>query len=306
MVTPRRIIDITNEVFGVHAGTRALHAKGTLVRGTFTASPEAASLSRATVMQGEPVDVTVRFSNGGGDPDEPDYAQDVRGMAVKIYSPDGAKLDIVAQTAPRFPVRSPDGFAQLLKAGQRSLAQPVRLPLFLARNPTALGGLPANFAALKAPASFATRKYYAIHAYRWVDADGGEHYVRYTLQPEGDEQNISGKEAKERGRNYLFDDLEQRLADGPVRFTLELQVAADGDKVDDPTSTWPDDRRRVNAGTFELTGPDTTRETGDDVLVFDPTHVVDGIELSDDPILHYRRVAYAESIERRSGKKLGD
>jgi len=306
VVTPRRIIDITNEVFGVHAGTRALHAKGTLVRGTFTASPEAASLSRATVMQGEPVDVTVRFSNGGGDPDEPDYAQDVRGMAVKIYSPDGAKLDIVAQTAPRFPVRSPDGFAQLLKAGQRSLAQPVRLPLFLARNPTALGGLPANFAALKAPASFATRKYYAIHAYRWVDADGGEHYVRYTLQPEGDEQNISGKEAKERGRNYLFDDLEQRLADGPVRFTLELQVAADGDKVDDPTSTWPDDRRRVNAGTFELTGPDTTRETGDDVLVFDPTHVVDGIELSDDPILHYRRVAYAESIERRSGKKLGD
>ena len=62
----------------------------------------------------------------------------------------------------------------------------------------------------------------------------------------------------------------------------------------------------MNAGTFELTGPDTTRETGDDVLVFDPTHVVDGIELSDDPILHYRRVAYAESIERRSGKKLGD
>jgi catalase len=306
VVTPRRVIDICNEVFGVHAGRRALHAKGTLVRGTFTASPEAAELTTATVMQGDPVDVTVRFSNGGGDPDEPDYAQDVRGMAVKIYDPGGAKLDIVAQTAPRFPVRSPDGFAQLLKAQQRSLTQPVRLPLFLARNPTALGGLPANFAALKAPASFATRKYYAIHAYRWVDADGGEHYVRYTLQPDGDEQNISGKEAKERGANYLFDDLEQRLADGPVRFTLELQIAEDGDKVDDPTSTWPDDRRRVSAGTFELTGPDTTRETGDDVLVFDPTHVVDGIELSDDPILHYRRVAYAESIERRSGKKLGE
>ena len=33
--------------------------------------------------------------------------------------------------------------------------------------------------------------------------------------------------------------------------------------------------------------------------VFDPTRVVDGIELSDDPILRYRAGAYSESVSRR-------
>jgi catalase len=306
VVTPRQVIDVCNEVFGKHAGTRALHAKGTLVKGTFTATPEAAKLSRAAHMQGDPVDVTVRFSNGAGDPAEPDYAQDVRGMAIKLYVADGARHDIVAQTAPRFPVRTPDGFAQLLKAQQRSPAQAIRMPVFLARNPTALAGLRENLAALKPPASYATRRYYAVHAFKWVDGDGGERFVRYTLVPDGDEENISGKEAKARGADYLADDIVKRVTDGTVRFTLELQVAAEGDDVDDPTSNWPKERERVSAGTFELTGLDETREKGDDVLVFDPTHVVDGIELSGDQILRFRRPAYAESIERRSGTKLGE
>jgi catalase len=305
VVTPRRVIDICNEVFGKHAGVRALHAKGTLVRGTFTASPAAAGLTRAAHMQGEPVDVTVRFSNGSGDPEEPDYAQDVRGMAVKLYLEDGGRHDIVAQTAPRFPVSTPDGFAQLLKAQERSPKQAIRLPVFLARNRSAIGGLPANLAALKPPASYAKRRYYAVHAFKWVDAEGGERHVRYTLEPDGGEENLTGKAAKARGADYLAQDIVKRLGDGPVRYTLALQIAGDGDDVDDPTATWKDSSR-VTAGTFELTGLDTTRETGDDVLVFDPTHVVDGIELSGDPILHFRRVAYAESIERRSGARLGD
>jgi len=57
----------------------------------------------------------------------------------------------------------------------------------------------------------------------------------------------------------------------------------------------------VELGTLELTGLDTTRETGDDVLVFDPMRVTDGIEPSDDQILHVRSPAYSVSVERRSG-----
>ena len=45
----------------------------------------------------------------------------------------------------------------------------------------------------------------------------------------------------------------------------------------------------------------TERETGADVMVMDPTRVTDGIELSDDPILHVRSHAYSVSVERRSG-----
>jgi len=80
-----------------------------------------------------------------------------------------------------------------------------------------------------------------------------------------------------------------------------LQIAAPDDPVDDPTAPWRDDRETVVGGTLELTGLETGRETGADVLVFDPTRVADGIELSDDPILRFRSPAYSASIERRSG-----
>jgi catalase len=84
-----------------------------------------------------------------------------------------------------------------------------------------------------------------------------------------------------------------------VRFSLELQIAAPGDLVDDPTARWPATRERVTLGTLQLTDLDTERETGDDVLVFDPSRITDGIELSDDPVLRFRPAAYSDSVRER-------
>ena len=301
MITPKQAVDALNERFGLHPGHRALHATGTLCGGSFSASAEAAGLTRAAHMQGEPVAVTARLSNGSGTPGLPDYAPDVRGMAVKFYLPDGSRTDIVAQTAPRFPTRTPDGFIEFVRAMERGPSQLWKLPVFLAKHPEALGGLRANAVTLKPPASYASCVYYAIHAFRWIDAAGAERHVRYRWLPEADEPSLSTDEARARGRDYLQVDLRSRLEGEPVRFVLELQLSEDGDPVDDPTAGWRDDRETVAAGTLELTELDTERETGDDVLVFDPTRVTDGIELSDDPILRFRRDAYSVSIERRSG-----
>jgi len=305
VITPEQAVDAINERFGRHPGCRALHAKGTLLAGTFTATPEAARLTRAGHMQGEPVRATVRFSNGAGDPDEPDYGADVRGMATKLYLADDTRTDIVAQTSPRFVGRTPDAFIEFVKAAEPGVQAAWRLPWFLARHREALPGLRTAAAAVKPPASYATMRYYAIHAFRWVDADGGARHVRYRWVPEAGVQTLSGKEAKERGREYLQYEIRTRVERGPVRFTLELQLVPDGTDVDDPTQPWLDDAETLAGGTLELTGPETGRETGGDVLVFDPTRVVDGIELTNDPVLRFRADAYAESIERRSGATRG-
>src|ERR1700726_4411668 len=98
-VTPQEATEAANNAYGRHPGYRALHAKGTLLRGSFAATPEAASLTRAAHFQGDPVLATVRFSNGSGNPRSPDYAPDVRGLAVQLYLPDGSRADIVAQTS---------------------------------------------------------------------------------------------------------------------------------------------------------------------------------------------------------------
>ena len=79
-----------------------------------------------------------------------------------------------------------------------------------------------------------------------------------------------------------------------------LELAADGDPLDDPTALWPDGREHVRVGELSITGLAFDRERDGDVLVFDPTRVTDGIELTDDKILHARSGAYRSSVTRRT------
>jgi catalase len=299
MLGPEQAIDVINDRFGGHPGRRALHAKGTFCAATFTATPAAAALTRAAHMQVGTVEATVRVSNGSGDPSVPDYAPDVRGLAVTFHLPDGSRTDIVAQTVPRFPVRTPEEFIELVRLGGRDLKGAIGLPLFLARHRAALLGLPANAAALRPPPSYAACKYFAVHAFKWADGGGGERFVRYTWLPEAGDQRLMPPAAKRLGRDYLQEEIRERLEAGPARFTLQLQIAAPGDDVDDPSAQWPADRDRVDAGTLTLTGVIEDPERSGDVIVFDAVRVTDGIELSDDPVLQFRPRAYSVSVDRR-------
>lgn len=299
-LTPQDATAAEHAAFGRHPGFRALHAKGLVLAGTFAATPEAARLTRAAHLAGEPVPVTARFSNGGGDPRVPDVKPDVRGLAVKFYLPGGDRTDIVAQTAPRFPVRTPEAFVELIRALGAGPRAAIELPRFLARHPEAISKLAANAGALRPPRSYASVPYYAVHAYRFLDAQGGSRYGRYTLVPETEEPRLWPHQARGRGRDYLQDELRARLERGPVRFSLVLTVAAPGDPVDDPSAKWPAGREQVTLGTVQLTDLDTERERDGDVLVFDPSRVTDGIELSDDPVLRFRPAAYSDSVRERT------
>jgi len=285
------IVDAINEISGVHPGHRAAHAKGTLMTGTFTGA--GTDLTTAAHLQGDPVRVTARFSNGGGDPGIPDYAREGRGMAVKFYLPDGAKTDIVALTLPCFFVRTPEDFLEFTRARK----DPERLmPDWLGAHPEALTAIQAALGA-DPPASYATCAYNSIHSFRWIDAEGGSRFVRYRWEPEAGEQTLSPEDAKARGRDYLQEDL---LARGESAFRLAAIVATEEDAVDDPTVAWPDEREQVEVGRLVVEGPELERERDGDILVFDPTRVIDGIELSDDAILRFRGPAYSVSVERRS------
>jgi catalase len=298
-------VDAMGDVFGRHSGRRAVHAKGILCTGTFTATPEAAALTRAQHMQGQPVEVTVRFSNASGDPHEHDGIPDGRGMATKLYLPDGSRTDILTVTAKQFFARTPEEFVEFNRAiapanGGRPRPRPLQMLWYLARHPKAVPAVRA-IREVRPIAGYDRCRYNSLHAFRWVDADGGARHVRYSWLPEAGELSLEPAEAKQRSPDYLQEDLQERFAGGRVRFTLAVQIAQEGDPVDDARIAWPGDREQVPVGTLELTGLETRRETGDDVLVFDPTRVTDGIELTDDPILRFRPAAYSVSVERRAG-----
>ena len=290
-----------NERFGRYDGYRAAHAKGTFCRGTFTATPEAAGLTRAPHMQGERLPVTVRFSNGSGNPHAPDTALDARGMATKFHLADEGHTDIVAITLPCFFARTPEDFVAFTRASKPVLAgQPgPRFALYLATHREAWRATAAALG-FKAPESYATCAYNAIHAFRWMGVDGSERAVRYEWVPVAGQRSLSRTEARNRGRQYLQEELPERLAREPVRFTLRVQIADPGDPTHDATSVWPEHRTRVVVGTLELTEVDPGRERHGDVVVFDPTNLIDGIELSDDPLPRLRSQAYSISVERRS------
>jgi catalase len=298
------VVDAINDVSGVHPGHRVAHAKGTLCAGTFTATAAAARLTRAAHMQGEPVRATVRFSNGGGDPRIPDYATEGRGMAVKLYLPDGKRTDMVALSLPVFFARTPEDFLDFTRARKPDPAtgrpDPERIGAWLGAHPEAG---PAIQAAVTAPppASYATCEYNGIHAFRYVNAEGEDRFVRFRWEPDAGVQTLSADEARERAPDYLQEEILARVSESGAAFRLVLTLAELGDPVDDPTAAWPPERATVVAGRLELTGPETEREREGDVLVFDPTRLTDGIELTEDPILRFRPRAYAASVERRSG-----
>ena len=299
--TAERAVEAINAISGEHPGHRAAHAKGTLVAGTFTPAPEAAELSSAAHFQGEPVRVTVRFSNGSGNPEAPDNERtEGRGMAIKFYLPDGSTTDIVSLTLPCFFVRDPEDFIEFVGARKPDpeTGQPdmEKIGAFLGDHPETGAALQLILPSLVPPRSYATCRFNSIHAFKL-----GDRWARYRLEPEAGVEALPEEEIDQATPDYLQDDIRERLGSGPVAFRLHARLAEDDDPVDDPTIAWPEERESIELGRIELTGLDTQREQGDDVLVFDPTRVTDGIECSPDPILHIRSHAYSVSVEKRSG-----
>ncbi|OBF86969.1 catalase [Mycobacterium sp. 852002-51163_SCH5372311] len=301
-VTPDDAIDAIRGTGGAQPGYRALHAKGTLYRGTFTATPEASGLSRAKHLDGSAVPALVRFSNGSGNPAQRDGVPGVRGMAVKFTLPDGSTTDVSTQTAQLFVSSTPDGFVDLLKAMRPGLTMPLRMAGFFATHPRAVGALPVLRAASRVPASYATAQYHGLHAFRWVGADGSSRFVRYHLCPAAGEQYLSKPESKD--ADFLTDELDARLQTGPVRFSFQVQIAGPTDSTVDPSARWRSSEM-TDVGTLEITGLDTLREHDGDIVVFDPMRVTAGIEPSDDPVLHFRSRAYSASVKLRTGVDRG-
>ena len=296
---PAEAIDTINARFGVHPRRRTLLSAGTWCRGTFTATPQAAARCRAAHLQGDPVPVLARLSNGAGHPRFPDNVPGIHGLAVKFELPDGA-TDLVCQTVPRFSFRDQDEFIAFVRAGG-SLLAPVKVAAFAATHPRFVRDLPVNAPALRPLAAYATTRFYAIHAFRWLTAGGDGAWVRCDWRPEEREARLNPLEARRRGRFHLQEGVAERLQGGrPVRWTLDVQVAGPDDDPHDPSAHWPSERPRFDAGTLELTEAIPDPEADGRVVVFDPMRLTDGIEPSDDPVLRFRPRAYAVSVERRT------
>jgi catalase len=299
---PVALVEALNKIGGgPREGYRANHAKGVMVAGQFTPSPNARALSKAPQFLG-PVPITVRFSNDSGNLTFSDAAPNARphGISIRMHLPNGATSDLIAISTQAFPVATPEEFLALLQAVIASgagVAKPTPLDRFLATHPSTVRYFTSTH---PATVSFGTLGYYGLNAFKFTNAAGDIHYVRYQIVPTAGQQFLSEAAAAKAAPNYLMDELPARVSKGPVTYTLYAQLANDGDDINDSSVAWPSSNARVELGTISLDKNVADQVEAQRAILFNPVALPDGIEPSADPILAMRFPAYAVSFNQRA------
>ena len=288
-------------LFGLHPGFRPAHARGLMLTGTFTPSPDAVSLTRAPHIARESTPVTARFSSSTGLPSIPDNDPNAnpRGLAIRFHLAEHVHTDIVSHSTDGFPTRTGQEFLEFLRAAAASdpkKPSPSAIEAFLGSHPAALAFVQTP---KPSPSSFAKEGYFGVTAMRFTNKDGVSRYGRYRIIPDAGVEHLDDVTVKGKDPNFLFDELTQRIAAGPISFQIRVQVANDSDTVDDATIHWPEDRPQIDFGKITLTAPVPDSEHQQKIIIFDPIPRVDGIEPSNDPLLELRAAIYLLSGRRR-------
>ena len=303
-----RIVSLANElleqfdqIFGRHPGFRAAHAKGILLAGTFTPARRVERLTRAPHVTRDKTPIVARFSNSTGIPTLPDNTPDAnpRGLAIRFNLAEHVHTDIVSHSTDGFPTRDGKQFLEFLEALAGSgpdTPSPKPVEHFLASHPAALAFVqtPKPF-----PKSFATDTYFAVTAYQFTNASGQTRFGRYRIVPEAGNHYLTQEEVNGLTANYHFEEIAKRIASGPVRFKILVQLAEEQDDTDDATVHWPEERELLEFGTVEMTHTVENDAAEQKQIIFDPIPRVEGIEPSADPLLELRAAIYLLSGRRR-------
>ncbi|TYR78823.1 catalase family peroxidase [Priestia megaterium] len=296
----KKAVDAIEGAVGKFPSYRRAHAKGSYYRAVFTPNGNASSMTTAPHLQNTPVPALVRFSNGSPNPHVADILAPVKGMAVQFQLPDGSVTNMATVTIPIFFAKTPQAFIELLQSFKpdptTGAPDQSKIQAVLEKYPESKPGLMVAKSA-QSPASFATADYFAIHAFYFINAEGKRQAVRYQFVPDTGVQMLSKEEAEERAQEYLTGELEERLAQGPIGFNLCVQIGQEEDPTNDSTVAWQEDRETIVIGHLSITD---IVEDQEENVVFDPTIVPEGIECSEDPVLNFRRAAYADSFGRRN------
>jgi catalase len=236
------ILKTFDAIFGLHPGFRPAHAKGQMLTGTFTPTPEATTLSRAPHFNRPDTPVTARFSDGTGIPLIPDADPNAsrRGFAVRFNLAERVHTDIITHSVDGFPTRTGDEFLEFLRAlaaSSSSNTAPSPIEQFLGTHPAALAFIQAP---KPAPSSFARETYFGITALRFINGQGGARFGRYRLVPYEGNDYLDPATLKTKSASYLFEELDPHVARSPIKFRLLAQLANDDDVVDDATIHWPE------------------------------------------------------------------
>lgn len=293
---------------------RVVHARGTGAYGVFVASKDLSELTRAAVFRpGTQTPVFVRFSSVIHGNHSPETLRDPRGFGIKFYTSEG-NWDLVGNNLPVFFIRDaikfPDMVHSLKPAPDSNLQDPNRFFDFFSHQPEATHMLTRVYSDYGTPANYRQMDGNSVHAYKFVNAGGQVHYVKFHWKSLQGERTLNAKEAaaiQAVDFNHMTRDLVNAIKQGDFpKWDLYIQIlkpeqlaSLDFDPLD-ATKTWPG-VPEVKVGSMTLNrNPDNVfLETEQSALA--PSNLVPGIEPSEDRLLQGRIFAYADTQLHRIG-----
>jgi catalase len=297
-LTPTKIVNALAPPGGPALGHRRNHAKGVCFTGEFQSNGNGASLSTAQVFSKGRWPVLGRFNLATPNPNAADATVRVRGMGLQITTPDGDVWRSAMIDAPVFAVSTPAAFYELLQTAPKGADA---MKAFIGNHPEFLAF--AGWAG-SAPwtSSYAEDPFNGLNSFLFTDASGTSRAVRWSLQPAATPVPIKPDELATKGPNYLEQEITQRVADAPQRWTMVVTVAEPGDNTADPTKAWPKERRTVEVGTLVVNKVIAEPDGPCRDINFDPTILPRGVSVSDDPFPAARSSAYARSYDLRTSE----
>lgn len=300
---------------------RVVHARGYAAHGEFELYKSMKDYTKAAFLQepGSKVPVFTRFSTVAGSRGSAETVRDVRGFAVKFYTEEG-NFDLVGNNIPIFFIQDAIKFPDLIHAvkpephnemPQAASAHDTFWD-FVANNQETAHMIMWHMSDRTIPRSFRMMEGFGVHTFRFVNAEGKAHFVKFHWKPKlgvhslvwDEAQKISGKDP-----DFHRRDLWESIERGQFpEFELGVQIIEEKDEfmfdfdILDATKIWPEEVVPV-----QLIGKMTLNRNVDNVfaeteqVAFHPGHVVPGIDFSNDPLLQGRLFSYTDTQLIRLG-----
>ncbi len=296
---------------------RVVHAKGSGAFGTFTVTKDISEFTRAKFLSGvgTQTDVLLRFSTVAGERGAADAERDVRGFALKFYTPEG-NWDLVGNNTPVFFLRDPLKFPDFIHTQKRdpqtNLRNPTAMWDYWSRSPEALHQMTILFSDRGLPASYRTMNGYGSHTYSFINDQNERVWVKFHFKTAQGIKCISGEDsARQIGedRETHQADLYNAIAEGnfpkwavKVQVMTETQAEAAPFNPFDLTKVWPHkDFPLIEMGELELNRNPENYYADIEQAAFSPASTVPGIGFSPDKVLQARLFSYADAQRYRLG-----
>ena len=300
---------------------RVVHARGSAAHGYFELTTSLADVCKAGIFNrvGERVPVFTRFSTVAGSKGSADTARDVRGFAVKFYTPEG-NWDLVGNNIPIFFIQDAIKFPDLIHAAKPEpdrefpQAQTAHDTFwdYASLTPESTHMLMWIMSDRAIPRSLRMMEGFGIHTFRLINKEGKSTYVKFHWRPKQGMQSLIWDEAlKINGADpdYHRRDLYNSIEAGDFpEWELAVQMfdQAFADKFEfdvlDASKVIPEEQvplRVVGRMVLDRNPDNFFAET--EQVAFCPTHIVPGIDFTNDPLLQGRLFSYLDTQLTRLG-----